>query len=94
MNLADFGILFSLMEKTILVAVVYFLLFHAGFFQRMLERKLGWTDQVILAGIFGILAIYGTYSGIQTSGAICNIRNLSPMIAGFIGGPWLAWVPV
>jgi sigma-B regulation protein RsbU (phosphoserine phosphatase) len=38
--------------------------------------------------IFGALAVYGTYSGVQTSGAIANIRNLGPMIAGFLGGPW------
>lgn len=85
----DFSILFSIMEKAVLVLVVYFMLFHAGFFKRMMEHKLSWIDQLILAALFGILAIYGTYSGVQTSGAIANVRNLGPMIAGFIGGPWV-----
>jgi hypothetical protein len=75
----DFGILFSLMEKTVIVLVIYFLIFHAGFFNRMVARKMNWFDQVILIVIFGILAIYSTYSGVQTSGAICNVRNLGPM---------------
>ncbi len=55
----------------------------------MLDKKLNAVDQLILAVIFGIFAIYGTYSGVHTSGAIANIRNLGPMMAGFIGGPWV-----
>jgi len=37
--------------------------------------------------IFGAVSIFGTYSGIEIFGAIANVRDLGPMIAGLIGGP-------
>ncbi|MHB8085289.1 MAG: LytS/YhcK type 5TM receptor domain-containing protein [Dehalococcoidia bacterium] len=89
MDLSVFGILWALIERASLLLVVFFLLFHIKFFNRMLVKKLSVLDQVILAVIFGLFAIYGTYTGIQTSGAIANIRNMGPMIAGLLAGPWV-----
>lgn len=80
MDLSVFGILSSLFEKASLIIVVFFLLFQIKFFRHMLDKKLNAVEQLILAVIFGIFAIYGTYSGVQTSGAIANIRNLGPMM--------------
>jgi sigma-B regulation protein RsbU (phosphoserine phosphatase) len=38
--------------------------------------------------VFGGFSIFGTFVGIQLpSGAIVNIRDLGPMIAGLVGGP-------
>ncbi len=88
MDLSVWSILLRLLEQACLVIIVFYLLFQIKFFRRMLDGKFNLLDQLILAVIFGALAIYGTYSGVQTSGAIANIRNLSPMIAGFLGGPW------
>jgi sigma-B regulation protein RsbU (phosphoserine phosphatase) len=89
MDSSIFGILWALIERASLLLVVFFLLFHIKFFNRMLAKKLSILDQVVLAVIFGLFAVYGTYTGIQTSGAIANIRNLGPMIAGLLGGPWV-----
>jgi len=88
MELSVWGILLRLLEQACLVVIVFYLLFQIKFFRRMLEGKPKLLDQLILSVIFGALAVYGTYSGVQTSGAIANIRNLGPMIAGFLGGPW------
>ena len=88
MDLSIFTILLRLLEQACLVIVIFYLLFQIKFFQRMLEGKPNLLDQLILAVIFGALAVYGTYSGVQTSGAIANIRNLGPMIGGFLGGAW------
>jgi sigma-B regulation protein RsbU (phosphoserine phosphatase) len=87
MDLSVWSILLRLLEQACLVIIVFYLLFQIKFFRRMLDGKLNLLDQLILAVIFGALAVYGTYSGVQTSGAIANIRNLGPMIAGFLGGP-------
>jgi sigma-B regulation protein RsbU (phosphoserine phosphatase) len=87
MDLSIWGILLRLLEQACLVIVVFYLLFQVKFFRRMLDGKPNLLDQLILAIIFGALAVYGTYSGVQTSGAIANIRNLGPMIGGFLGGP-------
>jgi phosphoserine phosphatase RsbU/P len=87
MDLSVLGILLSLLAQACLVTVVFYLLFQIRFFQRMLAGKPNLLDQAVLAIIFGALAVYGTYSGVQTSGAIANIRNLGPMVGGFLGGP-------
>jgi sigma-B regulation protein RsbU (phosphoserine phosphatase) len=83
------GLILGLVEKACLVIVIFYLLSRSKLFHSVFERKPnGWT-QFILVIIFGILAIYGTYSGVKTSGAIANIRNLAPMMAGLLGGPWV-----
>ncbi len=88
MDLSVLGILRALIEQACLLLVVFFLLFHIKFFNRMLAGKLNILDQVILAVIFGIFAVYGTQFGFKTTGAIANIRNLGPMMAGLLAGPW------
>jgi sigma-B regulation protein RsbU (phosphoserine phosphatase) len=84
----DLGLLLGLIEKACLVIVIFYLLTCTRLFDLIAAKKLNATAQAVIAIIFGLLAIYSTYSGIHTSGAIANIRNLSPMIAGLIGGPW------
>ena len=88
MDLSIFGILWALIERACLMLVLFMLIFHIKFFKRMLDHKMNWADQLVLAAVFGILSIYGTYSGVQTTGAIANIRNLGPMLGGLLGGPW------
>jgi len=88
MDLSIWTILLRLLEQACLVIIIFYLLVQLKFFKRMLDGKPNLLDQLVLAVIFGVLAVYGTYSGVQTSGAIANIRNLGPMIAGFLGGPW------
>jgi len=81
--------LLGLIEKACLVLIVFYLISHTGFFNSVAQRNLNARTQIILIIIFGILALYGTYSGVKTTGAIANVRNLAPMIAGLIGGPWV-----
>jgi len=40
-----------------------------------------------MVGIFGAMSILGNYSGVEILGAIANVRDLGPMIAGLLGGP-------
>lgn len=87
MDLSSFSILLSLLEKACLALVLFAIIFHINFFKRTLHGKLNTLDQIILAVIFGIIAIYGTISGVQTTGAIANIRNFGPMMGGLLGGP-------
>ena len=89
MDLSVFGILWALIERACLVLVVFLVLFHLKFFKRMAGQKLNILDQLILSVLFGCFALYGTYSGIQTSGAIANIRNVGPIMGGLLGGPWV-----
>lgn len=81
------GILWSLIERACVVLVIYSILFHIKYFKRMLNGKLNAVDQIVMAIVFGLFALYGTYSGVQTTGAIANIRNIGPMMGGMLGGP-------
>ena len=87
MDFSVFGILWALIERACLVLVIFLVLFHLKFFKRMATQKLNVLDQLVLAVLFGFFALYGTYSGIHTSGAIANIRNVGPIMGGLLGGP-------
>jgi len=81
------GILWELMARACLVLVIFSILFHIKYFKRMLNGKLSIVDQIITGIVFGLFALYGTASGVQTTGAIANIRNFGPMMGGLLGGP-------
>ncbi|MBN2797489.1 MAG: histidine kinase [Clostridia bacterium] len=49
--------------------------------------KLKFTDQLIMACVFGGLGILGTYTGIDFKGAIVNTRVIGVVVGGLIGGP-------
>ena len=89
MDISIFGILWALIEKACVVLMIFVLLFHINFFKRMLTDKMTVVHQVLLSIVFGAFAIYGTYSGVATSGAIANIRNIGPMMGGLLAGPWV-----
>ena len=87
-----FGILWALIERACLVLVAFSILFHIVYFKRMLNSKHSIVDQLVIAAVFGLFAVYGTLSGVQTTGAIANIRNFGPMMGGLLGGPWAGLV--
>ncbi len=89
MDISNLNLLIGLIEKACLVLIVVYLMSRTRLFDSVVTRNLNTRTQIILVIIFGILAIYGTYSGVETTGAIANIRNLGPMIAGLMGGPWV-----
>jgi len=57
-------------------------------FQRVLSKQANWIDRIVIVLLFGGFSILGTYMGIPLpSGAIANVRDLAPIIAGLVGGP-------
>lgn len=48
---------------------------------------ISFTGQVVLAVVFGILAILSTFCGFRTNDAIINTRVISVAAAGLLGGP-------
>src|SRR5512137_877612 len=73
---------------SVIVVVAYFLT-RSRIFPEILEGHPTLTTQVILILLFGALSIYGTLSGIEIAGALVNVRDLGPMLAGLLGGPWV-----
>lgn len=58
--------------------------------QRVIFKKARLNDYLIFIILFGLFSIFGTYIGIpEQSGAITNIRDLAPMVAGFVAGPYV-----
>ena len=57
-------------------------------FQRIIIKKTAWRGMCIFVLVFGAFSIFGTYVGIPlASGAIVNIRDFAPIMAGLSAGP-------
>jgi len=82
------NILIDLIKTACVVVAFAYVVTRAGFFTEILDKKLNVRNQIILILLFGALSIFGTYGGLKLpSGAIANIRDLGPMVAGLVGGP-------
>jgi sigma-B regulation protein RsbU (phosphoserine phosphatase) len=79
--------LFVLVEKTCVIIVIAYIVSRISYFQEILDGKFTYKNLAIISLIFGAISIFGTYSGVDVFGAIANVRDLGPMIAGLIGGP-------
>jgi serine phosphatase RsbU (regulator of sigma subunit) len=88
-SILEAELLFLLAEKICVVIVVAYLLTRTKYLHRVIDKQSSFWDRLILTLVFGGFSIYGTYRGIEIFGAIANIRDLGPMIAGLIGGPFI-----
>jgi sigma-B regulation protein RsbU (phosphoserine phosphatase) len=70
----------------VIVGVAYLLTLIRQF-QEVLQHQFTLQNRTVFILVFGALAIFATYAGIPVPGAIANVRDLSPMIAGLLGGP-------
>jgi len=82
------GILALFAETEIFIFVFMEIVSRLDTVHRVILRKARWVDKVVFIAIFGAFSIFGTYVGIPlTSGAIVNIRDFAPIMAGLIAGP-------
>jgi len=79
--------LLVLVEKACVIVVIAYVISRLEVFSEVLEGKFTLKNQAILILIFGAISIFGTYSGVDVFGAMANVRDLGPMVAGLIGGP-------
>lgn len=79
--------LLVLIEKTCVIIVIAYIVSRIKYFQEILDGKFTFKNQFIIILIFGVISIFGSYSGVDVFGAVANVRDLGPMIAGLIGGP-------
>ncbi len=57
--------------------------------QRVVFKRATLIDNIVFVVVFGLFSIFGTYVGIPgTYGAITNIRDVAPIIAGLVAGPY------
>lgn len=79
--------LLILLQMICVIIVVAYLLTRSRIFSEVLDGHLTIPTQVILILVFGALSVYGTLSGVEIMGAVVNVRDLGPMLAGLLGGP-------
>ena len=87
MESAILSYLLVLIQLISVIIVVAYLLTRSRIFTEVLDGHPTVKTQVILILVFGALSVYGTLSGIEYMGAIVNVRDLGPMLAGLLGGP-------
>jgi len=80
------GGILSLLGTASFVIVVALLLFKMSIIKPS-RRKNAMKEEILISIVFGILAIYATLMGSAVGGAILNVRELAPLMAGLIGGP-------
>jgi sigma-B regulation protein RsbU (phosphoserine phosphatase) len=78
----------DLVKNMSVVIVLAYVLTRTGIFSSLMKKQsISWKQRIILIIVFGLFSIFGTLSGIDINGAIANIRDLGPAIAGLLGGP-------
>jgi len=82
-------IFFQMSERMALVITIAFLLTRVKIFRRLLRFNIEFKEKLILTVIFGLIAIFGTYSAIEIQGALANSRVIGAVVAGLLGGPWM-----
>jgi len=88
MDISVANILIDLIKTACVIVAFAYVVTRTGFFTEILDKKITFKNQAILILLFGALSIFGTYGGLKLpSGAIANIRDLGPMVAGLVGGP-------
>lgn len=74
-------------NMSVVILLAYVLTRTRAYAAIMNKKQLNLKQKLGLILVFGVFSIYGTLSGIDILGAIANIRDLGPAIAGLIGGP-------
>ena len=79
----------TLFEILCVIIVFASIFMRSRFFHEIFERNPSWTTQILLMVFFGIMSIFGTLSGLSVYGAVVNVRDLGPMAAGLVCGPFI-----
>lgn len=79
----------TLFQMICVIIVFAYLFTRSRYFLEILEKKPSLQTRIILIVVFGLLSVYGTISGVTLYGAVLNVRDLGPFIAGLCCGPYV-----
>jgi phosphoserine phosphatase RsbU/P len=79
--------LVSLIRTISVVAIVVYILSRSRMYNAVIENRMTWKHKVAIIILFGLFSIYGTVGGVEILGAIANVRDLGPVLAGLVAGP-------
>lgn len=78
----------NLASRVGIILLLALFLSKTGIFKKIvLKQNIDNKDKILLSIIFGFFGIIGTYTGIQTQGAIANSRVIGVFVGGLLGGP-------
>jgi len=89
MDLSILSQLNVLLQLMCVIIVAAYLLTRSRIFPEILDGHPTVMTRIILVVLFGALSVYGTVSGIDFLGSVVNVRDLGPMLAGLLAGPWV-----
>lgn len=82
------AILLDLVNHIAILFVVIYIITQTGIFTDIDQSRVKLKTKLFIVLLFGLFAIYATLNSIEILGAKANVRDLGPMIAGLIAGPW------
>lgn len=77
----------SLAEHFGLISAAFFILLSSRALQRIISRELTFRDKLVMLLFFGAFGVFGTYDGDPLYGVVANLRAISMIVAGLLGGP-------
>ena len=87
--MSDTNLLFTKMIGTLaVILVIAAFIGSSDIISKWLEKKHSRVKYAVLSGLVGgVFGIYGNISGFDLNGAVISVRDIGPMLAGFLGGP-------
>lgn len=80
---------FELFQLISVITLASYFIIRTSIFHRVVIRTGSIWDRLLITLFFGALSIYGTMSNIWLNGSPANVRDLGPVIAGLMFGPWI-----
>lgn len=78
----------QLLERMALIALAAYIYNQSHIFKNLIRDELKVTDKLGMIIFFSIVAIIGTYTGVNLEPyAIANTRPIGAIVAGYVGGP-------
>ncbi|MBQ6267090.1 MAG: SpoIIE family protein phosphatase [Clostridia bacterium] len=83
------SVLFSRMIGTLaVILMIAAFIGSSDIISKWMERTHSRWKYAVLSGVLGgVFGIYGNISGFELNGAVVSVRDIGPMLAGFLGGP-------
>lgn len=76
-----------LLERIAIIAVIAYVFSQTQAFRSLFKEDTSSKEKAVLIAFFSAVSIAGTYFGIQTEGALANVRDTGSIVAGLLGGP-------
>jgi len=89
MDTGLFESLLTLFQMICVIMIFAYLFTRSRYFIEVFEHRATLSTKIILILFFGLISVYGSISKISLYGAVLNVHDLGPIIAGLVCGPFV-----